>query len=435
MLLKIETQLLPENYLSQLEDLRISAYEKLKSLREKICAGSEFTGWWDYPHLSGFEVLKQIKKSVEKIDVVHDLVIVVGIGGSYAGTKALAQALRHQYADFLWNEGETTLPIVYAGHNLSEAGLLELLDLMEHHEPVINIISKSGTTIEPNVAFRILEETLLRRYGKEETAKRIFVTTQEDKNTLHELALQRKYNFFPLPQDVGGRYSVFTAVSLLPLTLAGYDCGSLLEGADRLFSELKSLDESMNHPVLQHAVFRKIAWEEGKRLDVLSYKEPKLASLIEWYKQLFAESEGKQGKGLMPMGMSYTTDLHSLGQFMQEGTDCMIQTFLNVGSQSSLVERHLKIPSDSYHNKTMKNIWERYVKDIDEAAWLASQRAHSERGMPCVEIKLTQLDAYHLGYLLAFFKVSCAVSALLLEVNPFDQPGVEVYKKKMHEIL
>jgi glucose-6-phosphate isomerase len=433
MLLTLDTQFLSEESLKNIGSFTPLAFEKLNALKEKNCPGSDYTGWWNWPEHSGFETLKQVRDRMLKMDITFDLVIVVGIGGSYAGTKAIAEALRHQFADQLWNEPQHRLPIVYAGHNLNERSLMELLDLMENHEPLLNVISKSGTTTEPNVAFRILEETLHKRFGKE-AAKRIFVTTQDDKNSLYDIAHQRHYTFFPIPNDVGGRYSVFTAAGLLPLSLAGYDCEQVLAGADRLFSELRSLVSS-DHPVLQYACFRKAAWDEGKVLDVLSYKEPKLAALVEWYKQLFAESEGKQGKGLMPMGMSYTTDLHSLGQFMQEGPSCMIQSFLNVGTSPSLIEKKVRIPADTHPNKTMTHLWNRYVQEIDEAAWLASQQAHSERGVPCIELKLTQLDEYHLGYLLAFFQCACAVSALLLDVNPFDQPGVEVYKRKLHEIL
>lgn len=432
MLLSLGTHVLAEDTRKKMESLESTALEKLYSLKERTCLGSDFLGWWDWPEHAGFEVLRQIQS--RRFDVSFDLIVVVGIGGSFAGTKAVAEALRHQYADQTLNVSQRYLPIVYAGNNLSERSLLELLDLMEEYDPVINVISKSGGTIEPNLAFRILEESLYKRYGHD-AAKRIFITTQSDKNPLCELAGKRAYTTFPIPEDVGGRYSVFTAAGLVPLTLAGYDTKQLLAGADRLFSEFRS-DASAKHPALQYACFRKCAWDEGKTLDILAYREPKLAALVEWWKQLFAESEGKDAKGLMPMGMSYSTDLHSLGQYLQEGPACMIESFLDVGPLRSLVETRVKIPVDDIsENRSVEFLFNRYLSDVDEAAWKASLNAHSERGIPCIELKLSHLDEYHLGYLLAFFQVACGVGALLLGVNPFNQPGVEIYKKEMHRIL
>lgn len=433
MLVKLGTQHLDESSSKKLEALKPQAFSKLQSLIEKNCEGSEHTGWWEWPEHYGFESLRQIREHILKIDVTYNLIVVVGIGGSYAGTKAVADALRHQFSDQLFNVPQRYLPIIYAGNHLSERGLVELLDVMDEYEPIVNIVSKSGSTIEPNVAFRILEESMHKRFGRE-ASRRIFVSTQSDKNPLHQLAEKRNYKVFPIPQSVGGRYSVLTCVGLLPLSLAGYDCEQLLSGADRLFSELR--EDPSEHTVLQYASFRKMGWDEGKILDVVSYKEPKLASLIEWYKQLFAESEGKEARGLMPMGMCYSTDLHSLGQYLQEGPACMIESFVNIGPSSSFLEKRVKIPEDdTVENKNLNFLFKRYVNEIDQAAWEASQAAHAQRGVPCIELKVPQLDEYHLGYLIAFFQCACAVSALLLDVNPFNQPGVEVYKKKLYEIL
>lgn len=434
MLLKFDNSLLHDDVKQSLEVLKVSAMEKFFSLRNKTCEGSEYTGWWDLPEQSAFENLKQIREYCSKIDVPFDLIVVIGIGGSYAGTKAVSEALRHSYADRLLKDLLRYTPIVYAGHNLSEQGMIEVLDLIEEHDPIINVISKSGGTIEPNVAFRIVEETMIKRFGQE-AKKRILVTTQNDENPLCELAKKRQYALFPIPQNVGGRYSVFTAAGLLPLLLAGYDTEQLLNGADRLFSELRS-GENPDHEVISYASYRKYAWDAGKSMEILAYKEPKLLAFIEWWKQLFGESEGKDGKGLMPIGMSYTTDLHSLGQFVQEGPLCMIETFLNLGPAASLIERRLKIPSDDRHGiKSISSLSNRYISEIEDAAWEASKKAHTQHGVPCVSLTLTQLDEYHLGYLLAFFQVACAVSGLMLEVNPFNQPGVEVYKKEMHTLL
>ncbi len=433
MLLQLGTHYLTENILQDINAIKPEAYTKLNSLKEKNCVDAQNTGWWNWPEESGFQDLRHIREVLLNLDIAYDIVVVIGIGGSYAGTKALSEAMRHQFADQLVNE-DRYVPVVYLGNNLSERAFLEVLELLEQREPIVNVISKSGNTLEPNIAFRVLEEVLIKRFGKE-AQKRIFVSTQTEKSSLFELAQFRNYRVFPIPSNVGGRYSVLTTVGLLPLSLAGYDTEQLLAGADRLFEELRG-DVSKDHPVLTYAAFRKYAWNEGKALEVLSYREPKLASLIEWWKQLFAESEGKEGKGLMPMGMGYTTDLHSLGQYLQEGPSNMIETFLNIGPAKSLVEKRLKIPVDEIGaNKHLNSLYGRYVNDIDYAAWEASQKAHSQRGVPCLEMKVSHLDEYHLGYLFAFFECACAISALLLDVNPFDQPGVEVYKRELMNLV
>ncbi len=434
MLLTIGTHSLSEKMALDLESLKTQALHKLEQIKEKTCVGAEYTGWWDWPEQKGFEELTLIREEISKIDVYFDLVLVIGIGGSYAGTKAIAEALRHQYSDRLLSHTPQNLAIVYAGQNLSEQAMIELMELLEEHEPIVNVISKSGSTIEPNIAFRIIEEAMFKRFGKE-ASKRILVTTQKEKSALFDLSQKRGYKQFTIPKNVGGRYSVFTAVGLLPLTLAAYDTEQLLLGADALFASLRS-ELHLDHPVLTYAAFRRLAWEESKGLDILAYREPKLAALVEWWKQLFAESEGKESKGLMPLGMMYTTDLHSLGQYLQEGPACMIETFLSVGPSKKLLEKRLRIPADETGaSESMQSLFHRYVSDVDDAAWKASQLAHAQRGVPCIELNLAHLDLYHLGYLLAFFQSACAISSLLLEVNPFNQEGVEVYKKELRKIL
>lgn len=434
MLLTLGKSLLAEGLSIEIAALETMAHAKLLELKQKTCAGAEFTGWWDWPEQGGFAELQNIRAELAKIDVPYDLVVVVGIGGSYVGTKAIADALRHSYADQIISREDKYLPIVYAGQNLSEQALVELLDLLQEREPIVNVISKSGGTIESNLAFRIIEENLQKRFGNE-ASKRILVTTQQEKNYLYELGQKRSYRSFPVPHNIGGRYSVLSAVGLVPLTLAGYDTEQLLLGADMFFASLRE-DNVVDHPVLFYAAFRRLAWQMGKTLDILAFQEPKLATFIEWWKQLFAESEGKEAKGLMPLGMMYSTDLHSLGQFLQEGPACMIETFLKVGPSRDLVERRVRVPADdSGASESLRFLFKRYLAEVDQAAWLASQKAHSQRGVPCLELVLPHLDEYHLGYLIAFFQTACAVSALMLDVNPFNQPGVEVYKKELMNIL
>ncbi len=434
MLLTVETNRLPEAMREEMNALLPEAFQHLTSLKNKTCTGADATGWWNWPEHSGFEEQRRIKDLVSRLELPYDLIVVIGIGGSYAGTKAISEALRHRYDEWLIDAPAGQIPIVYAGHNLSEQNMLELLDLLREREPIVNVISKSGSTIEPNVAFRVIEDMLCKRFGRE-AQKRILVTTQDDKNPLCELANKRSYPLLPIPQNVGGRYSVLTAAGLVPLSLAGYDVDALLSGADALYASLRDL-ETPDHPVLQYAAYRTLAWKHDKRIEVLAYREPKLLAMVEWWKQLFGESDAKDGKGLMPMGMSYTTDLHSLGQYLQEGPLTMVETFLNVGPTSAMVERRVKIPSDEQGDQqNLRSLYHRYIEELDQAAWQASQHAHSQRGVPCLELNLKSLDMYHLGYLIAFFQTACAVGGLMLGVNPFNQPGVEVYKKEMLRLL
>lgn len=430
MLLTLEKHFLEESHSQKIESLLTQSHEKLESLKNKTCIDAENTGWWNAPESFAFQNLEEIKNYVSNIDINYDLLVVIGIGGSYAGTRAIAEALSHKYAERTFAQNQRFLPIVYAGHHLCESELVELLELLEEHEPLVNVISKSGNTIEPIVSFKIIEEALKKKFGKD-AKKRILVSTQEKESFLFNDAKAENYKTFSLPENVGGRFSVFTSSSLLPLTLASYPTDELLQGADRLFKELF---KDATHPCLEYAAFRKAAWDEGKRIEILAFRNPKLLAFSEWWKQLFGESEGKDSKGLLPIGMTYTTDLHSLGQFVQEGPAHMIETFLDLGQNTSLIEKRVKVPHLKEQMSSDFHLGNRYVDDIDKAAWEASKTAHSQR-VPTIGLKMPEMDMYSLGYMMAFFQVSCAVSALLLDVNPFNQPGVEVYKSEMRKLL
>lgn len=417
---------------SKLKDAKL----ELHKLREKTCRGAEYTAWFDWPAQKGFDTLKMIRGQLAEISVPYDLVLVVGIGGSYAGAKAVEDALRHGFREWIPDAGNL-VPIVFAGQNISETSLVEMLELLETREPIVNVISKSGTTLEANIAFRVIEQSLWKRYGKE-AKERILVTTQIEGSFLHELATKRGYRSFDLSPNIGGRYSVLTTVGLVPLMLAGYDGEELLSGADLLFSELRN-EVSDTHPVLQLASARKTAWDKGTAIDVLSYNDPKLTSFVEWWKQLFGESEGKEGKGLFPAGMLYSTDLHSLGQYMQEGPANVMETFLFTREMGRLghIEKRIKIPGDGLgrENDRFGFLQGRYVEEVNTAAMMASIKAHSARGLPCLSLSVPRFDEFYLGYLFAFFETCCAISGALLGVNPFDQPGVEVYKKELYKML
>lgn len=416
------------------------AKELLKTVQTGDCAGGEYTGWYNWPKKQGFELIEQIESWRESYEPVYDTVVVCGIGGSYAGALAVEQALSHSHACFLEGMGkaQNRKSILYAGHNLSENGLIELLEALDHKLPVINVISKSGTTTEPSVAFRVLYTYLQERFGKEEAKNRVIVTTDSEKGVLRQLAIDSEFPSFTIPDGIGGRFSVLTAVGMLPLCLAGYPVKDIMEGADELFTSLESENLSSEHPCLQLAALRKAAWEQGKTIDIFAYGEPKLGGLVEWWKQLFGESEGKEGKGLFPASMIYSTDLHSLGQFLQDGNSCMLETFLFIESQGSAetqVEKRLKVPSFSLGDDKLQYLEGKYVDEISTAAMNAALEAHSQRGVPCISLKLPSLSPYYVGQMLAFFEVVCAVSALLLEVNPFNQEGVEAYKTNLFRIM
>lgn len=416
-----------------------SAQKAFSALREKKCRGAEFTGWFDYPHLRGQKDLAAILPYVEKVRGSYDLVVVIGIGGSYLGTRAIADALGHSFQLALPTAKRQArqIPIVYMGHTVAESQFAELLDLLDGHEPIVNVVSKSGTTTEPAVAFRFLRPYLEKRYGQEGAAKRIVCTTDEKSGALRTLCNERHYPSFVIPGDVGGRFSVLTPVGLLPLALAGYDVKGFLKGADDLFATLRNGEVSYDHPVLTYARCRQAAYGSGKRIEILSHNDPKLVPLGEWWKQLFGESEGKEHKGLFPSQLLFTTDLHSLGQYAQDGHRDLLETFLVFKDRmpAFLKQQRMKLPALADNLDDLRYLEGRSVDAINDAALLATQIAHADGDVPCLEINCPKLDEYHLGYVMAFFETACAVSALMMGVNPFDQPGVESYKRNLFALM
>lgn len=437
-----DTRFFPQNLAARAETLLPKAQAALLALRDQTCTGGEFTGWFDWPQRRGQGVWREIKEYIAKLDVYYDMVLVVGIGGSYLGTRAVADALGHEYAIAFAKSGKNARrPVVaYAGHHLSEAGLVELLDLLEDRQPLVNIISKSGTTTEPAVHFRVLRNYMEKRFGKTEAARRIIATTDKEKGALRKLADENNYKTFEVPDDVGGRYSVLTAVGLVPLALAGFDAERLLLGADEVFRQLREGDAG-NHPVLRYAACRNAAYEAGKKIELLATGEPKLRTFIEWWKQLFGESEGKDGKGLFPAGLVYTTDLHSMGQYVQEGERDLLETFLMIehptatAADGTNVERRIRVPHSGGDLDGLSYLEQRFVGDINDAALLGTQLAHADGGVPALSVKVPRLDELTLGRLFAFFETACGISGAMLGVNPYDQPGVEAYKKNLFGLL
>lgn len=443
-MLSLKTKFFGTELADSAEALLPDASVALKSLMEKTCAGSEFTGWFNWPQEKGNVLNREINDFVDSYAEAYDTVVVIGIGGSYLGTKSIMDALSGRYDEALSAMGVSSKKqIVFAGHNLSEAELIELLEYLEHRQPIVNVISKSGTTTEPSVAFRVLKEYMEKRY-KDSASQRIIATTDAKKGALRSLSDQMKYKAFEVPDDVGGRFSVLTAVGLLPLKLAGYDTDMLMSGADTFFSSIVSgtKDEPMKEPkafdALNYAAHRMAAWNAGNRVEIMAYGESRMSGLIEWWKQLFGESEGKEGKGLFPVGLSCTTDLHSLGQYVQEGVRNQLETFLYVenanAKNASGVEKSLRVPDGSSLDG-LDYLKGKNISEVNNAALLATELAHFDGGVPCVELHLRDISEESIGYMIAFFETSCAVSALMLGVNPFDQPGVEAYKKNLFGIM
>jgi glucose-6-phosphate isomerase len=434
-----ESRFLPEELKSAASAHQSAAMAHLDGLRAGSCAGGEWTGWFDYPARGGWPVLDSVEQFVRKNDTFFDLVIVTGIGGSYAGARAVSEALSHAFAHAMPRSAR--VPVVFAGHNLSEAGLLELLDLCDRRQPIVNVISKSGTTTEPAVAFRVLRSYLEKRFGDREAARRIVVTTDAKKGALRTLAREKSYRAFEIPDDVGGRFSVLTPVGTLPLALAGFDVRAMVEGADSVFSGLRQGNPSgAGAAAIEYACVRKAAWDAGKRVEVLSVADPRLSGYVEWWKQLFGESEGKGGLGIFPAGFVSTTDLHSMGQYLQDGVRNMIETFLvfdqpMAGPGKGTVERRLAVPALAGNADELGYLEGRHIEDLNVTVTQSAQLAHSDGNVPVFEVRAPRLDEYHLGALFAFHETVCAISALLLGVNPFDQPGVEDYKRNLFALL
>ena len=429
-------------FLGELKDSADASLERsvkaLEAIQSGECQGSEWLGWYDYPRRHGFDVVRTISSYKESIDFHYDLVVVIGIGGSYAGTKAVDDAIAHKYQGWI-DKASAQIPIVYAGHNLSESELVELIDLMDAKQPLVNVISKSGTTTEPSVAFRVIRRYLEQRFGVEQSARRIVATTDKDRGVLRSLAEEQGYKTFPIPADIGGRFSVLSCVGLIPLALAGYDIKLLLEGADAVFESIRSADNLSQEPVVQYAAARIAAFESGKAVEVLAIPEPRLIGVLEWWKQLFGESEGKDGKGLVPTGLVFTTDLHSLGQMVQDGVRNLFETVITCKNATKTggasVERSIKVPHLSGNCDQLNYLEGRSISEINMAAIKASQLAHFDGGVPGVELNIATVDLHTLGALFAFFEVSCAIGGVLLKVNPFDQPGVEEYKKNLFGLM
>lgn len=400
------------------------------ALHEKTGAGNDFLGWIDLPENYDREEFARIKETAEKIKNNSDILLVIGIGGSYLGARAAIEMLSHSFQNLLTKEERQVPQIIFVGHHLSSTYMADLFDLLEGKDFSINVISKSGTTTEPAIAFRIFRNYLIEKYGVDEAKNRIFATTDKAKGALKELADEEGYETFIIPDDVGGRYSVLTAVGLLPIAVAGINIDEMMQGAQDAQKAYSSPNLSENE-AYQYAVARNILYNKGKVTELLINYEPHLTYFSEWWKQLFGESEGKDQKGLFPASANFTTDLHSLGQYIQEGRRNIFQTVLRVNEP----RKDLTLEKDNNNKDGLNYLAGKTIHEINDKAYQGTILAHNDGGVPNLIIELPRLDAYTFGYIVYFFEKACALSGYLLGVNPFDQPGVEAYKENMFALL
>ena len=400
------------------------------TLLSKSGQGNDYVGWIDLPVDYDKEEFERIKKAAEKIKGDSEVFVVIGIGGSYLGARAAIEFLRHSFYNNIPASLRKTPEIYFAGNSISSRYLKGLLDVIGDRDFSVNVISKSGTTTEPSIAFRVFKELLEKKYGKKGAAERIYATTDKARGALRAMAEAKGYETFVIPDDVGGRFSVLTPVGLLPIAAAGIDTDGLLEGA-RTEAALLDEAEGAGNPALSYAAARNILYAKGRGIEILENYEPGLHFITEWWKQLFGESEGKQGRGIFPAGCDLTTDLHSMGQYIQEGPRTMFETVLSV--EKPLRDVTLEAAEDDLDG--LNYLAGKTMDFVNKQAAEGTAMAHYDGGVPVLKISFDTLSPECVGALLYFFEYSCGISGYMLGVNPFDQPGVEAYKKNMFRLL
>jgi len=415
----------------ELYSYRQKITEANNMLYQRTGKGSEFLGWLDLPSNISKDEISKIKDCAATLAGKSDIIVVIGIGGSYLGARAVIDALSNNFNSLLSKNERKAPLILFAGENISEDYHAELLGVLNDRDYSIVVISKSGTTTEPAIAFRLLKSHIEKKYGKAEAKTRIAAVTDKAKGALKKLADAEGYQTFVIPDDVGGRFSVLTPVGLLPIAAAGFDIEALLNGAktmQQLTRDKKAMDEN---PADMYAAARNALYNKGKTIEILAGYTPNLNYIVEWWKQLYGESEGKDGKGIFPAGVNFTADLHSMGQWMQEGTRSIFETVISI--QNSI--HTLTVPGDKDNLDEMNYIAGKRLSEVNKMAELGTMLAHVEGGVPNISISLNKIDEENLGELIYFFEKACAVSGYVLGVNPFDQPGVEAYKKNMFALL
>ena len=398
-----------------------------KLLSEKTGLGSDFLGWATLPAVFVKEEFVRIKAAAEKIKKNSEVLIVIGIGGSYLGARAAIEALRSG----LYNSLKKDTPEIYfIGNTISPTYLNDVISLIEGRDFSVNVISKSGTTTEPALAFRVFRALLEKKYGAEGAKERIFATTDKKRGTLKELSDEKGYETFVIPDNVGGRFSVLTAVGLLPIAVAGCDIDALMNGAKAAMDDFNDPDINKND-CYKYAALRNILYRKGKDIEMLVAYEPSFAMMNEWFKQLYGESEGKDGKGLFPASAVFSTDLHSLGQYIQDGSNVIFETVV----QFAKPQKDFFIEKDPSNGDGLNFLSDQNMSVVNRKAFEGTVLAHTEGGTPNIVLEVPELNEFELGYMIYFFEKACAISGYMLGVNPFDQPGVESYKKNMFALL
>ncbi|HET7578737.1 MAG TPA: glucose-6-phosphate isomerase [Bacillales bacterium] len=401
-----------------------------QALHNGTGTGSGFLGWLDLPKDYDKEEFSRIQKAAEKIRSDSDALVVIGIGGSYLGARAAIEMLQHSFYNMLPKKDRSAPQVFFAGNQISSTYLKELLHLLADKDVSINVISKSGTTTEPAIAFRVFRKWLEDKYGKEEARKRIYATTDKEKGALRTLADQEGYDTFVIPDNVGGRYSVLTPVGLLPIAAAGLDIQEMMDGAEKARQDL-SKDALSENAAYQYAVLRKALYDKGKTMELLVNYEPAFHYFGEWWKQLFGESEGKDGKGIFPAAADFSTDLHSLGQYIQQGRRHLFETVLHIEKPRA----EMTVEEEEGNLDKLNYLAGKTMDDINQKAFQGTLLAHTDGEVPNFVIHVPEIREFYFGYLVYFFEKACAMSGYLLGVNPFDQPGVEAYKKNMFALL
>ena len=413
--------------------------DELNSIQEEITKahtqllaksgeGNDFLGWITLPDDYDKDEFERIKQAAKKIQNSCDVFIVIGIGGSYLGSRAVIEFLKSPMYN---NVKKDTPDIYFSGCNISAQAMNELLSICEDKDVCVNVISKSGTTTEPAIAFRVFREFLENKYGKDGAKDRVFVTTDKEKGTLKKFSDEMGYETFVVPDDVGGRFSVLTAVGLLPIAVSGIDIDMLMKGASDAVKTYTATADINKSDCMKYVALRNIMYRHGKAMEILVSYEPYSAMFNEWWKQLYGESEGKDGKGLFPASVIFSTDLHSLGQFIQDGSRNIFETVISVTEE----KEKFKVPYDSANTDTLNFLAGIDLNDVNKKAMMGTILAHVDGGTPNILIEIAERNAYSLGYLIYFFEFACGVSGYVLGVNPFNQPGVEAYKKNMFALL
>jgi glucose-6-phosphate isomerase len=405
------------------QDVMKELVEAHKKLYNKNGEGSEFLGWVSLPNDYDKEEFNRVKIAAKNIRMNSDILLVIGIGGSYLGSRAAIELLNKYF------DSEKKLEIIFVGHHISSTYIADLMDYIGNKDFSINIISKSGTTTEPAIAFRLFKKILEDRYGEKEAASRIYATTDKNRGALRTLADSQGYETFVVPDDVGGRYSVLTSVGLLPIAASGVDIDKIMEGAQAAFKEYHNF--STDNEVYKYVATRNLLYRNGKKIEMFINYEPGLFYFGEWWKQLFGESEGKDGLGIFPSSASFSTDLHSLGQYIQDGERHLFETVINVEN----AKREIAIPKDKRNLDGLNYLAGKTVDYVNKQAFLGTALAHNDGGVPNIIINIPRISAYAFGYMVYFFELACGISGYVLGVNPFNQPGVEAYKKNMFALL